>query len=304
MAGSKRKVVFGRINRRNPKQETFEARAFADDMQALADSRLTTFVQPSAPGRPTRTWIAGDMTLTADSTFLTGICGYSEQQQQVSFDDSSFSWMKAEVADSDTASEQTIVPFAVDLRDKNRWIAFSTTSRMQPKTFRSGFEHAINQAVVQLGLMPTEWEVDLVTSAGVIQDWLRQHPKVFQLTRTIKFTNPGKNLDEDRRQMRALAANRKTEEFRAQNRGTLNIDSEEFEDKLVGTATGDIDINLKARGAHGVSEVSFNSRDSVDTHDVDDFGTNLQRGVDTVLQALREYVSTLEGPEQPQLTAE
>lgn len=35
-----RRVVFGRINRRNPNQETFEERAFADDMAALADSHL------------------------------------------------------------------------------------------------------------------------------------------------------------------------------------------------------------------------------------------------------------------------
>jgi hypothetical protein len=52
-----------------------------------------------------------------------------------------------------------------------------------------------------------------VTSPGVIREWLREHPSVYHLRRTLKFSNPGKNVDEDRRQMRALTANRKTEEF-------------------------------------------------------------------------------------------
>lgn len=68
-----RRVVFGRINRRNPNQETFEERAFADDMAALADSHLTMYTQESTAGRPVRRWIAGDMTVTPGGDFLTGV---------------------------------------------------------------------------------------------------------------------------------------------------------------------------------------------------------------------------------------
>lgn len=296
-----RRVVFGRINRRDPNQETLEMRAFADDMAALAESHLTTYTVKSTGGRPGRRWVAADMTTTPGGEFLTGVLGYSEQQQQVTFDDESFSWMKGQVEDSDSANEQTIAPFAVDLRDHNRWIAFSTTGRLQPSSFRNGLEHVLNQAVSELGLMATAWEVDLVTSPGVIQQWLRENPLVHRLTRTLKFTNPGRNLDEDRRQMRALAANRKTEEFAAPRGKILDVSSEEFQDKLQGTETGDVDLVMVSRGVHGVSKVTFNSRDSVDASYVEDFGANLQRGMDEVLRALREYVAAKGGPEQPQL---
>lgn len=285
-----RRVVFGRINRRNPNQETFEEREFAEDMIALAESHRTTFTAKSTAGRPGRRWIAGDMVALLDGDFMTGVLGYSEQQQQMTFDDESFSWMKGDVADSDAASEQTIVPFAVDLRDHNRWVAFAPTARLQPSSFRNGFEKVLNSAVADLGLMPTAWEVDLVTSTSLIREWLGRHPRVYKMTRTLKFSNPGKNLDEDRRQMRALAANRKTEEFAAPARRTLDVSSAEFEAKLEGTEKGDVDVQMEARGELGVGKVKFNTRDSIDSSSVEDFGVDLQRGVEIVLRALQEYV--------------
>ncbi|CDO31522.1 hypothetical protein BN979_04335 [Mycolicibacterium vulneris] len=297
-----RRVVFGRINRRNPNQETFEERSFAEDMKVLADSHLTTFTQESTANRPGRRWIAGDMTVTAEGDFLTGVLGFSERQQQVSFDDEAFSWMKAQVEDSDAANEQTIVPFAVDLRDGERWVAFATTARLQDSSFRVGLENVLNHAVAKLGLMPTEWEVDLVTSTGVIREWIRRNPLVHNLRRTIKFTNPGKNLDDDRREMRALGANRKTEEFAARPRKTLDVDSDEFQEKLVGTETGDLDVVMVSRGLHGVGKATFNSRETIDSVEVSDFGNNLQQGIDVVLAALREYVASRGKPEQPELS--
>lgn len=93
----------------------------------------------------------------------------------MSFDDEAFSWMKAQVEDADAANEQTIVPFAVDLRDSERWVAFATTARLQANSFRLGFEHVLNRAVAELGLMPTAWEVDLVTSTGLIRQWLTRN---------------------------------------------------------------------------------------------------------------------------------
>lgn len=302
MAARTRRVVFGRINRRDPGQDSFEMRPFAEDMAALAESHRTVYVERSTAGNPGRRWVAADMEVTPSQDFLTGVLGYSEQQLHVTFDDESFSWMKAQVEDADSATERTIVPFAVDLREHNRWVAFATATRVQPHGFRGGFEHVLNQAVAELGLMPTAWEFDLVTSSAVIYEWLRQNPLVHQLRRTIKFTNPGKDLDEDRRQMRALAANRKTEEFKAAYNKTLDTASPEFQSKLEGTETGDLDVVMHARGSHGVSDVKFNSRDSVDHRSVEDFGANLQHGIDVVLAALREYVASKGEPEQRALT--
>lgn len=301
MAKQTRRVVFGRINRRQPEQGVLQMREFSADMIALAESHKTVHTVRSTGGRPGRRWVAADMELTPGGEFLTGVLGYSEQQQQVTFDEESFSWMKGEVADADSASEQTIVPFAVDLRPDHRWIAFSTTNRLQPQSFRTGLESVLNEAVAAIGLIPVDWEVDLVTSTDRIFEWLRQNPRVHKLKRTLKFSNPGRDLDEDRRQMRALQANRKTEEFKAAYGKTLDIDSPDFESKLEGTETGDLHVVMESRGSHGVRNVKFNSNDTVDESLVEDFGTNLRRGIDIVLAALREYVASKDGPEQPEL---
>lgn len=301
MAARTRRVVFGRINRRNPGQETLQMRDFAQDMAALANSRMTEHLERGTADRPSRRWVAADMNLTPDETFLTGVIGFSEQQQQVMFDDESFSWMKGQKEDSDSASEQTIVPFAVDLRPGQRWVAFATTARLKPQTFRGGFERVLNEAVAALGFIPTAWEFDLVTSKFRIEEWLHENPLVHQLTRTLKFSNPGKDLDEDRRQMRALAANRKTEEFKAARGQILDINSPAFQGKLEGTETGDLDVILHARGSHGVRDVKFNTRESVDESKVEDFGMNLENGIEVVLRALREYVQSKQGAAQPEL---
>ncbi len=239
MAGKTRRVVFGRINRRNPGQQPLQMRPFAEDMSALAESHQTVHTMRSTAGRPGRRWVAADMTITPSGEFMTGVLGFSEQQQQVTFDDEAFSWMKGEVADSESANEQTIVPFAVDLREENRWLAFATTARLQPQTFRAGFQAVLNEAVAKTGLIPVDWEVDLVTSTSRVFEWLRQNPKVHLLRRTLKFSNPGIDIDDDRQQMRALAANRKTEEFKAAYGKSLDIGSPAFENKLEGTETGD-----------------------------------------------------------------
>ena len=130
MAGRDRRVVFGRINRRAPDQGVLQPRDFSVDMVALADSHKTVHTVRSTGGKPGRRWVAADMAVTPDGEFMTGVLGFSEQQQQVKFDEESFSWMKGEVADSDSANEQTIVPFAVDLRTGQRWIAFATTQQL------------------------------------------------------------------------------------------------------------------------------------------------------------------------------
>lgn len=304
MARQDRRVVFGRVNRRQPDQGVLQMREFSLDMAALAESHKTVHTIRSTGGKLGRTWVAADMSVTPDNNFMTGVLGYSEQQQQVTFDNESFSWMKGEVESSDSASEQTIVPFAIDLRAEQRWVAFATSQRLQPQSFCTGLQAVFNEAVVAIGLVPVDWEVDLVTSTSRIMEWLRQNPRVHKMRRTLKFSNPGKDLDSDRAEMRALSANRKTEEFKAPRGKTLNVDSETFESKLEGTETGNLHVILESRGSHGVRNVKFNSNDTVDDSLVEDFGTDLQRGIDIVLAALREYVATKPGPEQPQLAVE
>lgn len=298
-----RNVVFGRINRRADGQDSITDRPFREEVMALIDSRRTEFVERMTNGRPMRRWVAADLQLTPSGDFVTGVLGYSEQQQHVSFDDDSYSWIKGAVEDADAASEQTIAPFALDLRDGQRWLAFATTARLQAQGFRRGLESVLNTAVMEvLGEMPGAWEVDLVTSQSAIFDWLRLNPRVHRLVRTVKFSNPGKDLTDDMAQMRALHANRKTEEFKAPYRGVLDVTSEAFIEKLDGTETGDLDVLMEARGERGVRNVKFNTRTSVDKSTIEEFGTNLQAGMDAVLAALREYVASKRAPQQPLLT--
>ncbi len=63
---AQRKVSFGRINRRDPLQEIMGMRDFATDMQALADSRQTSFVQKASNKQPMRRWTAADLEITPD----------------------------------------------------------------------------------------------------------------------------------------------------------------------------------------------------------------------------------------------
>lgn len=297
MAGGKnRKVVFARVNRRQG-NEPLQLRPFSRDMAYLAHSHYMTHLQKAAPTRPQRRWFAADMQIIPSGDFMTGTLGYAEKQQHVEFDQDAWSWIKGETRLADAGSEQTVVPFALDLRDKQRWVAFAPTARMRTLQFARGFQSVLNQAVLDAKLVPVEWEVDLVTSEGRVEAWIDQNPRVFFMQRTIKFSNPGRDLDHDRVEMQQLAANRKTEEFHAPRGRTMRSDTEEFRNKLAGTETGDLEIILRARGIHGERELVFNTRKNADESLVDDFGADLERGMDVMLRALREYVASKEGPE-------
>lgn len=147
------------------------------------------------------------------------------------------------------------------------------------------------QAVAAAGLIPTEWEVDLVTSRAEIDEWLAAHPLVHFMRRIVKLSNPGRELDSDRAEMRALAARKKTEEFTAGRGRTLDVSSEAFADKLDGTQTGDVELQLIARRQGGEGSVKFNSKLSADEELIDDFGMDLMLGMELVLAALQLYVS-------------
>jgi len=294
VASMNRKVVFARINRRED-QEPLQVRPFGEDMGRFASSHLMTFTQRASGTQPLRRWFAADMKVTASGEFMTGTLGYSENQQQVEFDDEAWSWIKGVTHQAEAGSEQTVVPFALDLREHDRWVAFAPTGRMRPLQFARGFQSVLNQAALHAGLIPVEWEVDLVTSKGMIDAWLNLNPGVFFMRRTVKFSNPGRDLDDDRREMRALLANRKTEEFHAPRGQVMRSETPEFRDKLQGTESGDLDIVLRSRGPHGVTAAVFRTRSNADETFVDDFGANLERGMDSMLRALKEYRASKEG---------
>lgn len=287
-----RKVVFARINRRRTKQGTFDMRPFAEDIRVLANSRRTTHSERKA-GAPTRHWFAADLHLTPHGDFLLGTLGYSEELEHREFDADAWSWVKGETRWANTGSEQTVVPFAIDLHEHGRWVAFATASRMTSTRCRAGLQHVLREAVSASRLIPADWDVDLVTSRSTVSEWLAKHPRVFNFVRTLKFSNPGLDLDGDREEMRAFGANRKTEEFAARRGGTLVTDGDDFQRKLAGVERGDVEIELSARTDAAGQTAVFKSKDTPDQLEVDDFGVNLEVGMDTVLHALQMYVASL-----------
>lgn len=206
-----------------------------------------------------RRWFAADFEVTPDGRFLQGSLGYSEERTDVQFDDETWSWYKGVEERRDTGSDDTIVPFAIDLDEGERWVAFALAPRMRWNQFRSGLQRVLQRAVVDAGLVGYEWEVDLVTSKSEIRRWLQENPYVYELTRVVRFSNPGSELDEDEAEMVSLGARRKTEQFRAHPRGTLEVHSPTFDQKIDGTESGFVEVMMKARGATPRSEPRFNS---------------------------------------------
>lgn len=264
-------------------------RSFREDMSELAASHRTRAIERRRDGTE-RTWIAADMTVQPDGNFLAGTLGYTTREERKIFEDELWSWIKAQTQENVGARPDAVVPFAIDLHDEQRWVGFAPAPMLQPKTFVSGFRRVLNHAVEQAGLIPADWEVDLVTSLENIEQWLRLHPGVHLLRRTIKFSNPGLDLDDERQEMRALHARRKTEELKAANKGVLNIESDGFKRKLEGTETGDLELYMEARGIPGTGDPTFHSTDSPDQRAVDGFGRDLIHGIGIVLEALRGYV--------------
>jgi hypothetical protein len=280
---STRRIAFGRVNRRLPDQQSFARRPFAEDMMILAQSRETRAVVRDVE------WVAADLNLDASGDFMSGVLGFAETELRRDFEDEAFSWLKGRTSAAEGASRRTTSPFAVDLREDRRWVAFAPAARIQPATFRLGFSAVLNAAVQSLGLWPTDWEFDLVLQKRTVEEWIAEHRDVFYFRRKVKFTNPGREIDEDRAEMQALAARSKEEIFKASYGRTLRLqDSETFSRKLDGVETGDLEVVLRARGPGG-SEFSFTSDEQPEHTFVPDFGDNLDEGIDWVLNALREY---------------
>ena len=256
-------------------------------MVALAESHET-----HAPIHG-REWIAADMTLDPSGDFMTGVVGFSDEEQLRAFEDEAFSWLKGPIRTEEGASERTMVPFAIDLRENHRWVGFATSTRIRPSGFVVGFAAALNAAVGRLGLLPSEWEVDLVVGRSRVEEWIELHPDVFKLHRVVRRPNPGRRVDDDLEAMRRLGARQKKEEYTPGRNRTFNLrENDEFEKLLEGLDTGDVEITLHAR--HGSTEAVFRSRELADFRMIDDFGRDLSLGMQLVLDAVRQYATERE----------
>lgn len=280
-----RRVVFGRINRRNP---TLAMRPFAEDMRTLADSRKTTATIEGTAERPEQAWYAADMHVVMGEDFMIGVLGFSVNEEKRRFDNASWSWLKGQTENSDAASQDTVVPFAVDLREHNRWVAHAVTGRIPPTRFRPALQRVLSAAAAEAKLLVADWECDPVLSRGAVRDWVSSHPRVKLAKRTISFSNPGLDLDDDRAKMRALGARRMTEEFAAYPSRELNVASSVFEPMFDGLETGDVRLQLESRVAGG-GTAKFDSDESADEASIEDYGTDLARGMDLVLRSLVSY---------------
>jgi len=275
-------VEFCRINRRT-RVPTLQMNPFAADMAALAEQGMDLL---EATVRRSL-FIAADLTITSDGNYMTGTLGFAEEEILRTFDRTAHSWLKADVANVEGATLQTVVPFAVDLREKRRWAAFATTGRIRATLFRQAFEATLNAAVIRLGLMPTGWEVDPVMSVGALADWLAEHEEVFKIVRRVKLTNPSKEVDEVRRKLLRLGGSVWNDSITAPRNEVLETDNEEFRNHVKDIETGDSVVELRARAGQG--EARFKSIDHREFTTVASYGQNLDIGMDRVLSVLVDF---------------
>lgn len=228
---TRRRVVFGRVNRRH--QSSIDQTSFEHEMRLLA--ALGRFEAVAGDKR----WIVGDIEVDESTAFLSGIIGFTDPETRLHFDESANSWIKALSEEVEGASSKAVVPFAIDLRPSRRWTASATSPRVRAETFCKGIQLALNAARSERGFS-TDWEVDLVASRETVDEWVERHPDVRLIRRTVKLPNPGRDVSEDIRQMRDLAAARKTEEYTAPYKQNLRAVDDEGRAIPVRTTSGSV----------------------------------------------------------------
>ncbi|MCE9621006.1 MAG: hypothetical protein K8R99_01530 [Actinomycetia bacterium] len=253
-----------------------------DDVSALKDSGLTY-----ATVKGTR-YLAADLQIDSTGNFLTGLLGFAEDDVLRQFDSHSFSWLKGEVESIYGATRQMVVPFALDMREKRRWVAHATTARIKSRVFRQAFAATLNHAVGELGLLPSEWEVDPVMSLATVEDWLGQNKQVVSFKRVIRLTNPLSDVDEARRKMRRLNGRVEERVMRGTVKEPLQLhNNPAFAEEIGPVATGDMEIELRAKS--GGTSQWFKSEDHTDHTSIPEYGHNLDQGVALVLDALVRF---------------
>lgn len=275
-------VEFGRINRRDP-DRSLDLRPFVEDMKALADRGE---LQAEHGGS---TFVAGDLSVDAHETYMSGLIGFAENDVVRSFEGDTRSWLKGEMREVDGAKQATLVPFAVDLREYRRWVCFAVSPRIKAATFRHAFEKTLNSALGALGLLPTEWEVDQVVNLEMLDTWLGVNPDVAKLTRVVRLTNPTRDVDEARKKMRQLGAQKAEETYKPPRAERLRLeDSEVFRSIVEGVEEGDVELRLEARILGGGRE-RYRSGEHPARTVIPDFGSDHELGIELVLDALRDF---------------
>lgn len=279
-----RRVLYGRINSRP--QQSLGHRDFREEINDLVESRATEQQQDD------RVWIASDLQWDATETFVIGLLGFRERRELVNFNRDAWSFLKGEREETDLPATRDLVPFAIDARPERRWVAHATSNRIRQNTFALGLEMALNAAREHLGL-PTDWEVDTVTSKRTLEHWIRQYGQyVTQLYRVVKMPNPVRDVSADQEEMAALAARRKEETYKA---GASNIRLTEPDGQLTEAAQRKFDgmdlgyVELKVTAAGPGFTETFSTKRSIDDTRIDDFDTDLEVGMSLVLDRLRAY---------------
>jgi hypothetical protein len=147
----------------------------------------------------------------------------------------------------------------------------------------------LNEAVAVLGLLPSEWEVDPVSSVDTVYEWMQTHEEIMKFTRHVRLTNALVDVDEDRRLMRELGAREDTQTYKAGRNDTLRLrDNPIFNALIEPLETGDIDVVLVAR-AGDTGYNTYSSRAHADRTFIPTFGPDLERGIQEVLAVLRQF---------------
>ena len=279
-----RRVVFGRVNRRD--QSPMDQMPF--DLEMLRSLEFARFGVFDGDKR----WIVGDIEVDESRHFLAGVIGFTDIETRLHFDEATWSWVEAFSEEVEGASSQTVVPFAIDLRQDHRWTASVTSQRVRAQTFCRGLELVLKAHRVALG-MQTDLEVDLVTSSVTIEEWIMNNPQIRSIKRIIRLPNPGIDISEDVRQMKSLNAKQKEETLTAHHNQSLRAVNDEGQPsddirKLTqGTDIGQVTISMEARGPEGIRK--FSSVTNIDETYILDFDDDWQRGIALVLNALRQY---------------
>jgi hypothetical protein len=271
-------VLYARINRR--REQSLGRRPFVDEMLALVEGKNMR------AERNDHVWIAADLELT-DDDLLTGIIGYETTEIRTRFNETEWSWLKGERHIDEGASDATLSPFAIDLNEHRRWVAFAPSGYLNARSFPGGFQTVLNEALRQQNEGHTDWEVDMISSVTALREWVASHGEIVELKLTIRQSNPGRNLDNDRAQMQALRARSKTEVFHPYWGRALEISDEQVEELAADMERTNVDVQMKAR--EGNRKPTFNSKNNRAQTFIEEYAEDLRLGIELVSETLKSY---------------
>jgi hypothetical protein len=239
-------------------------------------------------------WWVKDLTIDPSETFFSGTIGLSQTQTTLRHAEDQPSWVKAQTHTEVGARGGQVAPFAIDLRDERRWVAFAAAGHA-PSTVAYTLAVAVSRALQDLPVRTPAWDFDLVYSKSSVTEWVREHNDVREFVRIVKRPNPVRNVNDEVAELNAINAGRKAEHFvaaRQRNLRLLDLDGNlrpEFEGLLEGSESGYVEIRLESRGRKGTAAYRYRQEEYADHAFIEPFGDDLQGGMAAVVDALREY---------------